>query len=60
MGRFDALSDLDFEELVADLLRASYATTEKYAKWAPNATAELAFAERAFAGQAPDRMPAAG
>ena len=39
---------------------ASYATTEKYAKWAPNATAELAFAERAFAGQAGDRMPIVG
>lgn len=28
---------------------SSYATTERYAKWAPNATAELAIAERAFA-----------
>ena len=28
---------------------ASYSTTEIYAKWAPDQTAELAFAERAFA-----------
>ena len=30
---------------------ASYTTTEVYAKWAPDQTAELAFAERAFAPQ---------
>lgn len=27
---------------------ASYSTTEVYAKWAPDQTAELAFAEQAF------------
>ena len=36
---------------------ASYATTEKYAKWAPAASAELAFAGKAFAVKTEDTIP---
>ena len=35
---------------------SSYSTTERYAKWAPNATAELAYADRAFAAKAPVKV----
>jgi integrase len=36
---------------------ASYSTTEVYAKWAPDQTAELAFAERAFASSERSESP---